>query len=229
MDNIGNTCIISAGIGGWYAQGVSRLERSLMFHGYAGQVLTWKDEYPEGFDSFEYDPYAIKIYAIRSAIKRGFSIFLWSDASIWAIKNPHPIFDIINEHGVFGFRTGYNCAQTCSDSALHWAGITRDEAEHIPETASGLVGLNLNNPNGREVWDLWSEGCDLGLFRTSRTHNIDESSDSRFLFSRQDQSIYSLAIHKAGINFLYEDYVSYYDGRQPESYNKKVLFLISGL
>jgi len=147
MDNIGNTCIISAGIGGWYAQGVSRLERSLMFHGYAGQVLTWKDEYPEGCPTHEENPYAVKIFAFNEAFNRGYKCVMWLDASLWAIKNPHHIFDIINDNGIFAFRSGYNCAQTCTDNLLYYAGFSRDEAEQLPEIASGMVGINIDNPN----------------------------------------------------------------------------------
>lgn len=229
MDNIGHTCIISAGVGGWYPQGVSRLERSLMFHGYAGQVMTWKDELPEGCPPNNVDPYAIKVYAFKAALKAGFRQIMWLDASFWAIKNPHHIFDIINEHGVFAFRSGYNCAQTCTDILLKHSGYSRDEAELLPEIASGMVGLNFDNPDAQNVWAYWEVMCEAGLFRNSRTHNIDESADTRFLHARQDQSALSMAIHKSGLKFDYQDYVAYYDGRPQEQYHKNVTFLISGL
>lgn len=229
MNNIGNTCIISAGVGGWYPQGVARLERSLMFHGYAGQVITWKDEYPFGCPHNEIDPYAIKIYAFKEAFERGYTHVLWLDSSFWCIKNPHNIFDIINDNGIFAFRSGYNCAQTCTDRLLSVAGLTRDEAEQIPEIATGAVGLNINNPDAQKVWNVWKDYCEAGLFINSRTHNIDESADPRFLHARQDQSAFSIAVHKAELNFIYNDYVSYYDGRPEDKYHPNVKFLIGGL
>jgi hypothetical protein len=229
MDNIGNVCIISAGYGHWYGQGVSRLERSLLFHGYAGALMTWKDELPENCPPNNVDPYAIKIYAFKEAFNMGYRIVLWLDASFCCIKNPHTIFDIINDHGVFAFRSGYNCAQTCTDHALFWAQISRDEAEQLPEIASGIVGLNMDNPDGKNVFNLWVEGQEKGLFINSRNHNLADSSDPRFLHARQDQSIFSLAVHKTGLNFRYEDYVSYYDGRTEDKYHPNVKFLIGGL
>ncbi len=219
-------CIISAGIGGWYPTGVKRLERSLVMHGYAGDTLLWKDEYPPGSPSHNDNPYAFKIYSFLEAINKGYKVILWLDASFWNIKTPHELFDIIQEYGIFGFRTGYNCAQTCSDAALEWSGFTRDEAETLPEIATGAVGLNLDNPDGKKVFDLWKEGCDKGLFKSNRSHDIKDSADPRFLHARQDQQIFSLAVHMCGLKFLYNDYVSYYGtGYDPD----KCLFFIAGL
>lgn len=217
--------IISCGIGGWYKAGIDRLENSLNFNGYAGETIFWRDKYPEGSPSHADNPYAFKIYAFEEAFKKS-RIVLWLDASFWCIKTPHVLFDIVSEFGVFGFRTGYNCAQTCSDAALEWAGFTRDEAEFLPEIASGSVGLNLNNPNGKGVFDLWKQGCELGLFKNNRLRDNADSSDSRFVHARQDQSIFALAIHKLGLKFDYVDYVAYYGS----GYDKeKCLFFINGL
>ena len=139
--------IISCGVGGWYAAGIDRMERSLIYHGYGGDMLFWRDEYPEGCPPHNENPYAFKIYAFREAFKRGYKIVVWLDCSFWAIKNPMPILDIINEHGLFAFRSGYNCAETCPDNLLYDVGITRDVAEQIPETATGIVGINIDNPS----------------------------------------------------------------------------------
>jgi hypothetical protein len=38
-----------------------------------------------------------------------------------------------------------------------------------------------------------------------------------------------MAIHMNKIEFLYEDYVSYYDGRSEDKYHQNVSFLISGI
>lgn len=216
--------IISMGVGDWYPVGIDRLERSLIFEGYAGDMIFHR-ELPEGWRSHSENPYGFKIDAFDEAFNAN-RIALWLDASFWAIKNPHPIFDIINERGIFAFKTGYNCAQTCSDKALQWAGFSRDEAEKLPEIASGAVGLNIENPNGKRMFELWKEGRDLGLFKTNRLKDPKDSADPRFVHARQDQSILSLAIHKLGIKFDYQDYVAYYGS----GFNKeKCLFFICGL
>ncbi|HNO71336.1 MAG TPA: hypothetical protein PKO16_06170 [Bacteroidia bacterium] len=221
--------IISCGVGGWYAAGIDRMERSLIYHGYGGDMLFWRDEYPEGCPPHNENPYAFKIYAFREAFKRGYKIVVWLDCSFWAIKNPMPILDIINEHGLFAFRSGYNCAETCPDNLLYDVGITRDVAEQIPETATGIVGINIDNPNGKKVFEYWEDFCERGLFINSRVHNSNESADPRFKFGRQDQSAFSMALYKAGVEFNYVDYVSYYDHSNPLKNSDKAFFYIGGL
>jgi len=221
--------IISCGVGGWYAAGIDRMERSLIYHGYGGDMLFWRDEYPEGCPPHNENPYAFKIYAFREAFKRGYKIVVWLDCSFWAIKNPMPILDIINEHGLFAFRSGYNCAETCPDNLLYDVGITRDVAEQIPETATGIVGINIDNPNGKKVFEYWEDFCNRGLFINSRFHNPNESADPRFKFGRQDQSAFSMALYKAGVEFNYVDYVSYYDHSNPLKNSDKAFFYIGGL
>jgi len=221
--------IISCGVGGWYAAGIDRMERSLIYHGYGGDMLFWRDEYPEGCPPHNENPYAFKIYAFREAFKRGYKVVCWLDCSMWNIRPCMPIFDIINEHGVFAFRSGYNCAETCPDNLLMDVGITRDEAEQIPETATGIVGLNIDNPDGQKVFHYWEDFCERGLFVNSRNHNPIESADPRFKFGRQDQSAFSMALHKANVQFNYIDYVSYYDHSNPLKNSDKAYFYIGGL
>jgi hypothetical protein len=221
--------IINVGVGGWYKAGSERLERSLIFNGYPGDMLFWRNEYPPGSPSHSDNPYAFKIYAFKEAFKRGYKVVVWLDCSLWAIQNPMPVFDIVADKGLFAFRSGYNCAQTCSDKLLAAAGISRDEAEKIPETATGIVGINIDNPDGRMVFDIWAYYCESGLFKNSRYHDENDSKDPRFLFGRQDQSAFSIALYKAGVSFLYEDYVAYYKGGNTGMDSMKCIFYIGGL
>jgi hypothetical protein len=222
-------CIVNVSVDGWYKAGADRLERSLIYNGFAGDMIFWKNEYPPNSPSHFDNPYAFKITAFREAFRRGYKIVMWLDSSFWAIKNPMPIFDIINDKGIFAFRSGYNCAQTCTDKLLEVAGITRDEAEKLPEIASGIVGINIDNPDGKKVFNTWAEYCDLGLFKNNRLHDISDSADQRFLHGRQDQSALSLAIHKNNVEFLYEDYVTYYDINNPLKNTDKAYFFIGGI
>lgn len=220
---------ICSAINGWYSAGLDRLERSLVFNGSAADFLFYRNEYPPNSPSHNDNPYAFKIYGFREAIRRGYNVMIHIDASFWAIKNPDPLFDIVNEYGNFGFRSGYNCAQTCTDKLLEAIGINRDEAEEMPETATGIIGINYSNPKGKEVFDCWADLCDNGYFINSRIHNSDESQDKRFLFGRQDQSAYNMALYKAGVRFSYEDYVAYYNSGNPGYNPDKCYFFIGGL
>jgi hypothetical protein len=223
--NKSKPCIISAGIGGWYGNGVARLEKSLMFHGWAGDVLTWKDIGPPSSRSHQDYPYYFKIAAFEWALYRGYTHILWVDASFWAIQNPMPLFDFFNSNGFYMFRSGYTMAQTVNDGALGTLGLSRDELVDTPEYASGCVGLNFNNPDARKLYQTWKDYMDQGLSRGSRLHDS-QSEDPRFLFHRQDQSCLSLAMYKLKLSVNEPDYVAYYGGGYDP---RKCLFFINGL
>ncbi len=209
MDLTGNkAAIISAGVGGWYPAGVRRLVRTLNFEGWGGAILAWED-YPPNSHNHNDVPYYLKIAAFEEAIRQGFTHILWVDASFFAVKNPMPMFDIINDQGFWFFSSGYNLAQSANDNALQFVGKTRDEAEQQTEWASGCVGVNLENPDGRKLYDKWKFFMDSGISIGSRLHD-NQSADPRFLFHRQDQTALNLAIWQLGLrNDRVDDMVAY--------------------
>lgn len=217
-------CIVTCGIGAWYPLGVVRMERSLIYHGYAGQFYKWIDTYPSGCPEHSLNPYAFKVYAIEFARKKGYTHILWLDASLWAVKNPMPIFDIINDNGLYFFRTGYNLAQSCNDAILKYSGITRDEAERMPEFATGAIGLNFEREDVHEIFKMWKQYMKKGMFKGSREHG-GQSEDPRFLFHRQDQSAMSIVLNKFWNEEIPQsDLIQYYN--QNES---NAIFFIQGM
>jgi hypothetical protein len=226
MENLNRAVIISAGIGGWYGQGVQRLERSLIFEGWGGNILTWKDDYPPDSHRHEDIPYYMKIAAFEEALRQGYTHILWVDASFWAVKRPDKMFDLINDQGYYFFSSGYNLAQSVNDTALEYVELSRDVAEGINEWASGCVGINFNNDDGKNLYNRWKQLMDAGLSKGSRLHD-NQSADPRFLFHRQDQSCLSLAIWELGLkNTKGLDMVSY----KGTGYNENdLIFFIGGL
>lgn len=209
MESGVKACIINVAIGGWYPKGQERLRRSLIHHGFNHDIFMW-DEWPN--NNFDKScPYNIKAAALQEAINMGYSHILWLDASVWAVSDPNRIFDIINHEGYYIGNSGYNCAQSCNDKCLKYFGITRDEAEHIPDCASGILGLHLGNPKGREFANRWIKAAKDGAFSGSRNHD-NQSNDPRFLFHRQDQSAASLIAHSLGMNLTpFGSVVAYYE------------------
>jgi hypothetical protein len=226
MENINKAVIINCGVGGWYGHGSRRLAKSLNFVGWAGNTLIYDDMYPPNSHSHEEVPYYMKIAAFEAAIKEGYTHILWCDSSMWAVSNPVKLFDVIDEQGYWFFSTGYNLAQSVNDHALASVGLSRDEAEQTTEWASGLVGVNLNNPNGKNLYKSWKEYMDMGLSKGSRLHD-NQSADKRFLFHRQDQSCLNLSAWKHKLrNEKETDFVSYAGtGYNPE----KIIFFIQSL
>jgi len=212
--------------GGWYPAGLDRLQRSLIHHGTSADIMLYRDALPPQSPTHEEMPYVFKVYGFLEAMRLGYKVMVHLDASFWAIKRPDHIFDMIYDRGVFGFRTGYNCAQTCTDLLLKRLDYTRDEAERVPEIATGFMGINIDNPNGKAAFDLWSKLCLEGYTRNSRFHNPNESLDPRFLHARQEQSVWSLVLHKLGINVDDTDYIAYYGTNYDEN---KCCFFVGGI
>lgn len=226
MENINKAVIINAGIGGWYGLGSKRLERSLNFVGWGGDTLIWTDEYPPSSHTHNDIPYYMKIAAFEEAIKQGYTHILWVDSSFWAVENPIKMFDIISEQGYYFFSSGYNLAQSVNDVALNAVGLSRDDAENVNEWASGCVGIRIDNPDGKRLYDRWKLHMDSGLSRGSRLHD-NQSSDPRFLFHRQDQSCLGLAAWQLGLgNTKGLDMVAY----RHTNYNpQELIFFIESL
>jgi hypothetical protein len=219
-------CIINCGVNGWYPHGTKRLERSLIYHGFNGDIITWPGGYPPNSPTHEEHPYAMKIYAFEEAINRGYTHILWLDCSVWAIKDPNPIFDVINHDGYYLWDSGFPVGETCNDFCLNWYGVSRDTAMGVKDISTSMVGVNLSNPVGRGFYKQWKESMLAGCFRGSREYNPEESRDPRFKFHRQDQSGASLAAFKMGMR-IHEPgiYSSYYKPEMPES----VIFTMRGM
>ena len=221
--------LISAGIGGHYSAGIDRLERSLYFEGFAGDMRFWRDEYPFGCARHEGDgQYNFKVHCFNEMFLSGKKVVVWADASFWAVKNPMPLFDYVNEKGIYFFKSGYSLAETATDKLLAYAGVTREELVDVSEFATGLIGINIDNPLGSEFFTQWKQYMEDGMFGGSRFHDLNDSAHPMFKFSRQDQSAASMILYKMGVKSAGEeqDFQAYKGtGYNPD----KILFFIQGL
>lgn len=210
-----DSVILNVGVGNWYPRGTERLVRSLNYHGWEHDIMTfnrWPNLYFE-----QSSPYHLKASGFIEAINAGYKKIIWMDCSAWALKTPLPILNVLNEQGYYFQKSGYNCAQTCNDFSLKYFGIDRDTAEGYADTSTGVFGVNLDNPQAKEFIERWLQSCRDGVFLGSRLHD-NQSTDPRFLFHRQDQSAASLIINKMQLNqHNFGEYVSYYSPDMPES------------
>jgi len=223
MESNVKACIINAAIGSWYPKGQQRLHGSLLFHGFNWDILTWTDWPNDNFDKG--CNYNVKAAAFEEAIQQGYTHILWLDSSVWAVKDPNPIFDIINEFGYYFWSNGYNCAQECSDKCLEYFGTSRDEAEKMPVASTSMFGVNITNPIGKEFIERFIQSSKDGVFHGSRFHD-GQSSDPRFLHHRQDQSAASIILNQLGCKIHAPgEYSCYYSPVMQES----VLFTMRGM
>lgn len=192
-------CIINAAIGGNYLSGQKRLLNSLYNGNYDGDAQTW-DAWPEGHGMNEANPYNIKPAVMARALAMAkHRILIWMDSTCVATAHIAPLIERIKERGYYLASSGYSAAQTCTDAQLAAAGITRGEAERVPDSATGCIGIDLADQRATEFLINWIEWAERGLFAGSRTHNPKDSQDPRFLFGRQDQSAATLLAHIHGM------------------------------
>lgn len=223
--------IISAGIGGHYVAGIDRLERSLLYEGWAGDMKFWRNEYPFGCPEHKGDgQYNFKPHCFNESFLLGRKVVVWADASFWCVRNPMPLFDYVNENGIYFFKSGYLLAETATDRLCYYAGVTREELieNKVSEFATGLVGINIDNPKGKMFFDSWHQYMQDGMFGGNRAHDENDSQHPIFKFSRQDQSAASMILYKMGITTCGEDkdFQAYKGtGHNPD----KILFFIGGI
>jgi len=221
--------IISAGIGGHYSAGVDRLEKSLYYEGWGGDVSFWRNEYPDGCPKHEGNgQYNFKVYCFDKMFTEGKKICVWADSSLWCVRNPMPLFDYVNEHGLYFFKSGYSLAETATDNLCNYAGVSREELFDVPEFATGLIGINIDNPFGKEFFENWKQYMIDGMFGGNRVYDPQDSQHPYFKFSRQDQSAASMILHKMGVRTAGEtlDFLAY----KGTNYNKdKIIFFVGGL
>lgn len=221
--------IISCGVGhGHYHVGIDRLAKSLNFVGWGGETNLRK-EYPHGCPEHSGDgQYNFKVYCFQEEIDAGKEIIVWCDSSLYAVENPMPLFDYVNVHGLYFFKSGYSLAETATDKLCNYAGVTREELVNVSEFATGLIGVNIKNPLGQEFFTKWKEYMEAGMFGGNRVHDENDSKHPLFKFSREDQSAASMVLYKMGITTAgeTEDFLAYKDtGYNP----KKILFFVGGI
>ena len=187
--------VINVALGKGYERGQLRLGRSLGQH-YRFAFINFQVWPP--WDHSKDTPYAAKAAAIQYAITQGYTTVLWLDASCIVAGDLTQLFEDIERDGVYMPSSGYNCAQTCNDKILEYFSITRDQAELIPDAATGCFGISTTHPKGIAFARMFIQAAKDGMFSGSRNHD-GQSQDPRFLFHRQDQSAAGLICHHLGI------------------------------
>lgn len=161
----GSKCIINLATGS-YVKGQDRLRDSLQETGYKGELLTWTSESQIGAPLHVENPYAFKITSFREAERQGHRFVLWVDASVWAIKDVHPIFDHIAKHGYIMQEAGHNCGNWANDKCLEYFGITREEASKMLMYGNaGFLGLDLWDAYGKTFLLSWEKAMKAGAFK----------------------------------------------------------------
>jgi hypothetical protein len=190
--------IINAALGSHYIKGQNRLVQSLSNTDYFGHI--WVVDKPPSQDFDLSNPYTVKASAFEHVLSFGYRFIVWMDASAVAVNNLDPLFERIEQRGYYLASSGYSAAQTCTDAQLEAANMTRDGVVSIPDSATGCIGIDTHNPRSIAFLNQWITWAKMGLFGGSRTHDVRDSKDPRFLFGRQDQSAATLLAFNNGMD-----------------------------
>lgn len=193
-------CIINVGHGGWYPKGTERLRRSLIHHGYPGELMLWSGLMPPGSPSHKDVPYGMKVHAFEAAFVAGHTRVLWLDCSVWCVKYPEHHMRSLAGDGHYLLGNGdWRCDQWCNDHALAYFGLTRAEAASIPLISSGVLGLDMANERSREFFAQWKNAMLAGAFKGAWTAVPEEGSGDRYRGHRHDQTCASIIAHRLGM------------------------------
>jgi predicted RNase H-like HicB family nuclease len=147
-----------------YWPGQDRLKNSIP-KGY--EVFTFQNEIQVHAPKHKDNPYAFKIYAFEEVRKFGFEQILWLDASVYAVKNPAPVFDWIDKYGYFMEESGHFVGQWCNNQTLSFFGITRQEAMSMSMFSAGFTGIDFTNKTGVAFFSRWKNAMLNGMFKGS--------------------------------------------------------------
>jgi hypothetical protein len=177
-------CIITfASTDRYYHLGLRRLEAGLRRFKFQGDFIAWQGTYPPGCPVHLESPWAFKPFVMDEAALLGYDQIAWCDASIIFVASPDALFDCVSRRGYFLFRDalhqargnplpsplGVSVGQWSSDVALEEAGISREEAFHIPELWAACIGLDMRRPASREFLARWKAfAADAVAFRGYR-------------------------------------------------------------
>jgi hypothetical protein len=217
------TCVISLGVDVTRRncqRGLDRLERSLKRVGFKGDILFWRDSYPDDCPSHLESPFAFKAFCFMEAKERGYDLILWADSSIVAIRPIQVLFKKIEQEGYLIFRNSKNIlGHWCSDEALKILNLSRDDALKIQEVVGATIGLNMKNSVAIEFLNQWYESaCDGISFRgvkealhTKHDYNAVKwnvnnriSSDPRVKGHRHDQTVAGVIANRLGMKISNE-------------------------
>ena len=210
-------CVISLGVGKKvYKDCLKRLQESLIRVRFDGDFLFWNERFPDGSPSQFEAPFAFKTYCFFVARDLGYEEILWMDPVCVALRSLTPVFDLIKVNGYVMFNNNYGqmMGQWCSDEALAFNGLSRDEAMQIPETPCSVLGLYSRSPLANRFLEGWYQIMSDGVTARGTREPVNNwedymaifwnkngriSSDPRVGGHRCDQPAAGIVAHRLGM------------------------------
>lgn len=199
-----------------YIKGQNRLWATISHHSKI-PVVTYQDLQEIGSPEHSQNPYAFKLYAIEHAQKLGFKKILWLDASVYAVKDCTPVFDWLDEKGIFMEDSGHQVGNWCNEFTLNYFGITKDEALKMRMFAAGYVGFDFTNKISIEFFARWKQSMLDGCFKGSWADH------------RHDMTAGSIIANQMGLSYSFHGQFFSYIGEVYGEPKETSVFHLKGL
>lgn len=174
-------------------------------------LLMYQHEHEVGAPLHRNNSHGFKTAAMMKAKYAGYDLILWLDASMYVIKDLSPIFDQVERDGYFFQDSGWENERWTNESQRKYFGTNKGEM-----ISSGVVGINVNHPEGMKFLELWHKAMLDGMFNGSLQD------------SRQDQTCASLIIYKMGLKITENNEIWSY-GKADEVYRDNILLVADGI
>ena len=151
-------------------------------------------------------PYAFKPYAIDKIKQKGFSIIIWMDSPVYAIKPLNKFIEYINTNGfIFFDNLGYTIGDYTSDDCLNNYGIGRDKSFNYPMIMACLMAFDFRNQKANKLFNKYLEATSIkGNYEGDWTNETNQVSyDNRVKGHRHDQSVMSILLAQEKIKPLH--------------------------
>lgn len=211
-------CVVSVGVGSWYAKGVARLLSSLeRVDGDKAEWLTFTSCLPPGSPSHAIMPYGFKIYALKEAARLGHDSLLWCDASCWAIRSLEPIWERIDRAGHLLMDCHNYLSQWSSDRSLAALNFKREEVFSVPLVTGGMFGFRLSHERGRHFFDWLCELATPEVMCGDWNNDHGQvSKDPRVRGHRHDQVVMGFIAERSGFPLIRQPEYFAYDRPDPD-------------
>lgn len=161
-------------------------------------MLYFRDELPysEGIvkenvvSRFQQSLYGFKPHAIQKAIDAGYKLVIWFDPSVLPTCRIEELFNELKKTDMMVIKGDRSLSYMTNDKAYNWFGLSKGDTVNINHIGGTFYGFNFNNPKTVEVFNLWKEAEESGIFG-----NQDDFMAGHWC----DESCMALAMFKVGV------------------------------
>lgn len=173
-----------------YPSALRHLIESIKNSGFKGHVLYRIGGWPNaegGSLVLSHVPYAFKAAFFKEAERKGYKRVLWLDSSLSPLVKLDSIFDLIAQNGYFAMGNSHMVGPYINEKAANALGVSLEAAHVVPSCSSGIIGVDLTNPKGKEIVDKWYDAA------------FDQHA---YYSSRPEQNALSIILFRCGISNL---------------------------